>query len=231
MADVPDPLTLGALPLFRGLPSAHLSSLRGLLRLKECRAGAPLIVAGAAGEVVYVILEGTVKIYLEQKDGTAVILALLGAGDTVGEMSPSDNSGRSADVATLEDSRLLWMSKDDFRRCLREMPVMACNLVAILSSRLRAANEQIMALASLEVESRVARQLLALAARFGRVTEGGDVVVPVRLTQGDLACMVGASRERINQIIVSYKERRYISSDRRHHIVIHNRQALLKQCV
>ncbi|HWP42564.1 MAG TPA: Crp/Fnr family transcriptional regulator [Blastocatellia bacterium] len=230
MAGVPDPSTLSTLPLFRGLSPGHLSSLKGLLHLKECRAGAPLIVAGSAGEVIYIILEGAVKISLEQKKGTSVTLALLGAGDTVGEMSTADNSGRSADVVTLEDSKLLWMSKDDFQRCLREMPEMACNLIAILSSRLRAANEHIRALASLEMESRVARQLLALAERFGRETEGGDILIPVRITQGDLACLVGASRERINQIIVSYKERRYISSDRHHYIVIHNRHALLNRC-
>jgi CRP/FNR family cyclic AMP-dependent transcriptional regulator len=230
IADIPDPVTLGTLPLFRGLPSEQLSALSEQLHLKEYRAGTSVMVAGATGEVVYIILEGTVKIHLQQKDGTAVTLALLGAGDTVGEMSPADNSGRCADVVTLEDTRLLCMSKDDFRRCLREMPEMACNLVAILSSRLRAANEQIRALASLEIESRVARQLLALAERYGLATEGGDILIPIRLTQGDLACLVGASRERINQVIVSYKERRYISSDRHHHVVIHNRQALLNRC-
>ena len=56
------------------------------------------------GELVYVLLDGTVKIYVDQIDGSEVILAFLGPGDTFGEMSMVDSAGRSANVVTLEKS-------------------------------------------------------------------------------------------------------------------------------
>jgi CRP-like cAMP-binding protein len=83
-----------------------------------------------------------------------------------------------------------------------------------------------MALAALEVEGRVARQILALARAYGKAQEDGTILIPVRLTQGDLASMVGASRERVNQVIVSYKDRNYLSVDHRHYFSVRNEQAL-----
>ncbi len=160
---LPDPATLVSLPLFRGLTTEQLSALNELLHLKRCPAGTPLILSGQSGEICYIILEGTIKIHVEQRDGTTVILATLGAGDSVGEMSLVDDSNRCADVVTLEDTTLLWMSRADYYGCMRAIPEIACNVARILASRLRAANEQIMALATLEVESRVARQILALS--------------------------------------------------------------------
>jgi CRP/FNR family transcriptional regulator, cyclic AMP receptor protein len=231
MPALPDPGILSNLPLFRGLTGEQLSALNEQLHLKKCRAGTNLIFAEQAGEIVYIILKGTVKIHIEQGDGTSVILAILGEGETVGEMSLVDNASRCANVATLEDSELLWMNRADFQRRLRAVPEMACNLAGILAARLRVSNEQIKALAALEVESRVARQLLAFAERYGQATGTGEVMIPIRLTQGDLASLVGASRERINQVMVSYRERRYVSVNRQHHIIIHNQQALRNRCV
>ena len=72
-------------------------------------AGASVLTAEQPGEAVYVILEGTAKVYVTHTDGTEVILAILGPGEIVGEMSAADSLGRSASVLTLEDSTLLWM--------------------------------------------------------------------------------------------------------------------------
>ena len=63
-------------------------------------------------------------------------------------------------------------------------------MVRILSQRVRLANEQIQALASLDVYGRVARQFLAFAERYGEPLEGDAVIIPIRLTQTDLAELV-----------------------------------------
>ncbi len=95
-------------------------------------AGTHFITADQPGEVVYVILEGTVKIYVTREDGREVILAFLGRGDTVGEMSLIDSAGRSANVVTTERSRLLWMDRATFQTCLRTLTPLANNLVRLL---------------------------------------------------------------------------------------------------
>ena len=231
MPAVPDPSVLSSFDLFVGLTPEQLSALNNQLHRKVFPSGSNLMTAEQSGEVVYFILEGTVKIYVEQADGTTIILAILGPGNTLGEMSVVDNAGRSANVVTIENSTLLWMDRAAFQQSLRTIPGIAFNLARILSGRLRLANEQIQALAALEVENRVARQLLAFAQQYGQTLPGGDILIPIRLTQSDIAGLVGASRERINQVIVAYKEWKYISVDHSQHITIHNQKALAKRCV
>src|SRR5882724_6335945 len=117
MPTATDPKTLSRFLLFDGLLPAELSSVAGLLHQKVFPAGANLITAEQSGEVVYLIAEGTVKIFLQREDGTEVILAILGSGDTVGEMSLIDNTNRCASVVTLERSSLLWMDHSVFTNC------------------------------------------------------------------------------------------------------------------
>jgi CRP/FNR family cyclic AMP-dependent transcriptional regulator len=230
MAAVDDPRLLGDLELFQGLSAGELAQLNELLRSSMIPAGTHFITAEQPGEVVYVVLEGTVKIYVSREDGREVILAFLGRGDTVGEMGLIDSAGRSANVVTTERSRLLWMDRATFQGCLRTLTPLANNLVRLLSKRLRFANEQIQALCTLDVTGRVARQILALADRYGHLEAGGEVVIPLRLTQSDLGEIVGASRERVNQVIGDFKQRGTIAVEGDHRIRVRNRRDLARFC-
>lgn len=223
------PDLLNRISLFRGVSSEDLNALGALLHHQRFVGGSVIMSAEQVGEVVYLILEGTVKIHRAQADDSDVVIAILGTGDIVGEMSLIDDTRRCASVVTLELSTMLWMDRPSFRRCLRTMPVLSYNLSCILAARLRLADGHIEALATCDVEKRVARQLSAFAARYGRPTSDGGVFIPIRLTQTDIASMVGASRESVNKIMVSYKERKFISVDLDQRITIHNKQALAKQ--
>ena len=227
---VPDLGALAGLPLFRGLPEGQLAKLSMHLSSKRYRAGTEIIRVNQPGEIAYIILEGSVKIYLDQPDGTDVILASLGAGEILGEMSLADSLGRSATVATLEPSTLLLIDRATFWASLKEMPTMTYNLVDILSRRLRLANLHTQSLARLDVHGRVAAQLLAFAHEYGETAPNGDVLVPLRLTQSDLASMVGASRVRVNQALSFYKRRNYLSLNHNRHIIVHDPAALRRRC-
>ena len=230
MSAVVDPAALGRLELFAGLSPSQLSHLNSLLRSASFPAGSNFITAEQPGEVIYVLLEGTVKIYISHSDGRDVILAFLGPGDTVGEMSLVDSSGRSANVVATERSRLLWMDRATFQACLQEIAPLANNLIRLLAKRLRFANEQIQALCTLDVPGRLARQILALADRYGTPGTGGEVEVPLRLTQSDLGEIVGASRERVNQVVVELKQKGTITVDANHRIRVKDREGLARYC-
>jgi CRP/FNR family transcriptional regulator, cyclic AMP receptor protein len=223
-------VSLSEIALFADLSAEQLQRLSELLRCKSFPAGKTIINAEQPGEAVYFILNGTVKIHLEQADGTDVLISILGAGDIVGEMSLLDNRIRSASVSTLESSDVLWMDRTAFQEALRTIPQITINLSCILAKRLRHANGLIHALATREVESRIAYQILIFAELYGKAAANGDIFIPIRLTQGDIASMIGASREHTNKVIVSYKERKYISVDSSYHIIIHNQQALSSRC-
>jgi CRP/FNR family cyclic AMP-dependent transcriptional regulator len=130
---------------------------------------------------------------------------------------------------TLENSLLLWMDKVTFHYILDNFTPVARNLVKILSARVRLSDQMIQALATLDVNGRVARQLLAFAEKYGHEK---DEVTQIRivLTQSDIADLVGASRKRVNQAMVLFKERGLIDTDAEGRISIRDRAGLARYC-
>jgi CRP/FNR family cyclic AMP-dependent transcriptional regulator len=221
---------LASIPLFQGLGTEELGWIAQRAHRRVFAAGTSIVTAEQPGEAVYIILSGTVKIHIEQADGRDVVLAIIGAGDTLGEMSLIDSVGRSASAITLEDSFLVWMDKGSFQQMLDNYPPVAHNLVRILSGRVRLADELILALATLDVYGRVARQLLAFAEKYGQGDEAGTVLIPIHMTQGDIADLVGASRKRVNQVMVFFREQDFISLTPDGRIAVLNRAALANYC-
>ncbi len=222
----PEPDSLSGASLFLGLSREELTRLAPSVHKRAFAAGASVVVAGQPGEAVYVVLEGSVKASVVRPDGTEVILAVLGPGEVVGEMSPADSLGRSADVATMEETTLLWMDRAAFRAGIEEVPKFARNLAEVLSRRLRLTNAHLISLASLDVPGRVASQLLALAREYGEKTPDGATRIPIRLTQTDLAALVGASRVRVNQALGYYKKCDLVSVGKDGRITVHDQAAL-----
>jgi CRP/FNR family cyclic AMP-dependent transcriptional regulator len=214
--------------LFQGLTPTQLEWVAQRAHRRVFSAGTNVLTMEQPGEAVYIILHGTVKIHVEQSDGRDVILSILGAGDLLGEMSLIDSMGRSASALTLENSLMLWMDKDTFNHLLDEFPPVARNLVRILSARVRLSDQLIQALATLDVYGRVARQLLAFAERLP--TADGETRIPIALTQGDIADLVGASRKRVNQVMVAFKSQGLIGSDAEGHIILYDSQGLARYC-
>jgi CRP/FNR family cyclic AMP-dependent transcriptional regulator len=191
-------------------------------------AGRNVLTIEQPGEAVYIILYGTVKIHIEQGERD-VIVSILGAGDLLGEMSLIDSVGRSASAVTLESCLMLWMDKVTFNYILDNFTPVARNLVRILSARVRLLDQLIQALATLDVNGRVARQLLAFAEKFGHEKDGA-VQIRIVLTQGDIADLVGASRKRVNQTMVLFKERGLIDTSAEGKIAIKDCEGLAKFC-
>jgi CRP/FNR family transcriptional regulator, cyclic AMP receptor protein len=223
-----DPHTLAKVPLFEGLPRSELSRLCDYLYQRSFPAGANVLIAEQPGEAVYVILAGSVKVHALRPDGTEVVLAVLGAGEVVGEMSVADSLGRSASVVTLEETTLLWMDRRTFRSSVASSPDLARNLSEILSKRVRLANARLISLSSLDVPGRVASQLLSLVREYGENTPEG-ARIPMRLTQTDLAALVGASRVSVNQALGQFRKRGAISIAKDGRVSVHDEEALARR--
>jgi CRP/FNR family transcriptional regulator, cyclic AMP receptor protein len=225
MPALPDPKALGELDLFRGLSPTELARVNDRLGQTKFAAGATVLTATQPGEAAYVVLSGTLKVSTLQSNGRELTLAVLGPGEVVGELAVADRAGRSADVVALEPSMLLWIDRGSFDQLRRDIPAISDNLIRLLARRLRLANAQLQAMATLDVHGRVARQLLALADALGEETAAG-VRIPVRLTQSELASLIGATRVRVNEVLVSFKRRRLLAIDAQHRITIRDRAEL-----
>ena len=221
---------LTTIPLFQGLSSNDLDWIARRSHRRVFPAGTSVLVADQPGEAVYIILHGTVKIFIDQADKKLVVLSIIGAGDTLGEISLLDSAGHSASAVTLEDSLMLWMDKASFHQMLDEFPRVCRNLVNIMGTRLRMNNELIQALATMDAYGRVARQLLAFVDRYDPGGDYKSVLIPITLTQSDIADLVGASRKRVNQVMIFFRDQGLISVNAAGKTTILDRAGLSKFC-
>jgi CRP/FNR family cyclic AMP-dependent transcriptional regulator len=150
-----------------------------------------------------------VKVVLIGEDGREVILGMLGSGDHFGELSLIDSRPRSAHVIAVQESTLLVLRREDFRRRVEASAAVAWSLLGELSRRLRRADEQIGGLVLLDVNGRIARLLLDNASADGNGT------IEKKLTHQTIAQMIGASRETVSRAMRDFQERGLIDVQHR----------------
>lgn len=197
---------LRTIPFFQGLSDDDLVLIDGLTMEKHVQKGQVIFSEGEEGDTMFTIVAGRVKVFIGDEDGREIILKILGPGDFFGEMALIDRQPRSASVATLENSVFRILSNKEFEICLERAPRIATVVMQALAKRLRDADRKISTLALMDVYGRVASTLLELA-----ISTNGKLVVGEKLSQQDIANMVGASREMVNRILKDLSDRGYIS--------------------
>jgi CRP/FNR family transcriptional regulator, cyclic AMP receptor protein len=205
--------TFERVPLFAGLDQESLRELTGAARRRLFRAGEIIFHRDDTGQVLYVIRTGKVKIFVTSSEGQDMVLAILGPGDYFGELALLDGLPRSASAAAIEAADTLALQRPDFIRAVERHPRIAIQVMNVLSRRLRQTDALIEDLLFLDVHGRVAKKLLELAELHGVRTPEG-IRIELRLTQGELAAMVGASRESVNKVMGYFTDKRFISTDK-----------------
>jgi CRP/FNR family transcriptional regulator, cyclic AMP receptor protein len=164
-----------------------------------------LFLAGDEGDGCYRVDDGLLKASVAAPNGNERILAILGPGAVVGELSMIDNARRSASVTALRDSTLCFVSRADFEGFGQSRPEVYRHVMTVLARRLRDTNDALAATSFLSVKGRVARALLCLADAFGRDVGGGRILIRQKVTQSDLAAMAGIARENVSRVLNNWK--------------------------
>lgn len=211
---------LATVPLFKSLDASELERFAELVREKTYPKGSVILFENDPGDALFVVRSGRVKVVLLAEDGREVILSLLGAGEYFGELSLIDDQPRSAHVIAMEESTLLVLRREDFRRRVDASPGVAWVLLQVLSRRLRRADEKIGSLVLLDVPGRIARMLLDAAA------EGGSDLIEKPLTHQTIAHVIGASRETVSRAMREFQDSGWLTVERRR-IRLLNKAALL----
>jgi CRP-like cAMP-binding protein len=160
-----------------------------------------LFLAGDPGDGCYRLEQGLLKVSMIAASGAERILAIVGPGGIVGELSTIDGLTRSASVAALRDSELTFVSRSAFTAFAEENPEVYRYLVALLAARLRGADSVLAAGSFLPLKGRVARALLDLAEAFGQDVGQGRILIRQKLSQSDVAAMAGIARENVSRIL------------------------------
>jgi CRP/FNR family cyclic AMP-dependent transcriptional regulator len=213
---------LGTVPLFKSLDAAELAHFGQLVREKSYPKGSVILFEDDPGDALFVVRAGRVKVVLVAEDGREVILGILSVGEHFGELALIDDQPRSAHVIAMEDSALLVLRREDFRKRVEANPSVAWSLLSELSRRLRRADGQIGSLVLLDVPGRIARMLVDTA------DEGGGPLIEKALTHQTIAHVIGASRETVSRAMREFQDSGWISTEGRR-IRITNRAALVKR--
>ena len=192
--------------IFRDLPAEVLEDLAGRVRPRTVEAGSVIVSAEEAGDSLFVIARGKVKVVLYGETGREIILSILRAGDFFGEMSLLDRQPRSANVVAVEDADLLSLDREAFEKHLSAHPSTALAILAEMSRRLRHADEVIGNLALLDVYGRVARTIRELAQTQGEPVDGG-LLIRERPTQQEIAGLIGTARETVSRALNEFTRR------------------------
>ncbi|MCK5506698.1 MAG: Crp/Fnr family transcriptional regulator [Thermodesulfovibrionia bacterium] len=189
-------MSLNNISLFAELSESDMEAITKLAVTRNYPKNTMIISEGDQSDSLYIILSGKVKIFLSDEEGKEVTLNVQGENEYFGELALLDNSPRSASVVTVEQARLIVISKTAFEECMENNPGIALKICKGLARRLRELSENVRSLALMDVYGRVARILIEMSEDID-----GKKVISQRLTQRDIASMVGASREMVSRIL------------------------------
>jgi CRP/FNR family cyclic AMP-dependent transcriptional regulator len=197
--------------LLSGLPGRLVTDL--FAGAKPVRLGTDevLFLAGDPGDGCYRVEDGLLKVTMVSRSGTERILAFLGAGAIVGELSMIDGRPRSASVVAVREAALSFLSHAAFEAFAQTHLEVYKSLVTILATRLRETDVVIAAGSFLPLKGRVASTLLELAENFGQDVGSGRIVIRQKIGQSDIAAMAGIARENASRILNDWKRRKLVS--------------------
>ena len=180
-----------------GARRAFLSASRPL----ELGSREVLFHAGDSGDGCYLLRSGVVKAAVIARDGQERLLAVLGPGALIGELSLIDDEPRSATISALKACELMHLTKAAFFRLADANPQVYRQALKLLAQRLRGANDTVVAQGTISVSGRVARTFASLADGLGDEQPDGRILLTYKITQNDIAGMAGVARENASRAI------------------------------
>jgi CRP-like cAMP-binding protein len=199
-------------PLFSVLSPADLRALSTRFHPVRYGRGEAVFREGEPAERLFLIDSGRVKLSTASTTGQELLIGVLGRGQIFGELEIIDRGTRAMNARAMEDAVLYALPSDMFWTMLENRPALARRLLELLARRLRRADETSQDLVFFDAPTRLARRLLQLAEEHGQHVESGEesVKIGVRVTQEELAQMIGVTRESANRLVASFSERGWI---------------------
>ena len=208
---------LKTIPYFSGLSTVELEAIKQSVFEKSADRGELILLEEEPAEAVYFIVKGALKAFKTSAEGKEQVLCLLRPGDSFNDVPVFDGGPNPASVSAMGPVSLYGISKTDMEILLREYPGIAINIIKALAERVRHFVSLVEDLSFRHVIGRIAKLLLQYA---------GDGASPgQRLTQQDMAAMVGTAREVVGRSLKTLEDEGAIRMDR-HRIVITDKETL-----
>lgn len=191
-------------PWFSKLSPALRADILGRALVRRLADGVLLTARGTAADEWCGVAKGAVRISSVSLSGKQITLTYAEPGVWFGDIALFDGLPRTHDANAHGDTTLLVVRKADFRELLARHVELYDALLRLQCRRLRLMFDAVEDLNTRPLAARLAKQLLLLARSYG-VAEGGEIRIGLQLAQEDLAQLLGASRQRVNQELKGFE--------------------------
>lgn len=196
------------------LDDSQRQRLEQTTRMEEVKRGQRIYQPGDASEHLFLVKTGVIRVASVGPSNREVLLGFRHPGDLFGELALLDDSPRDHVAKAHEDSLICRLSRDVILRLARESPEVAFRILTIMGRRIRQFRGRIEQLSYKSAAARVARALVDLADENG-VQDSRGTVIAFKLSQLDLANLVGLTRETVNMVLHDMQRTGLVESDRR----------------
>jgi CRP/FNR family transcriptional regulator len=206
-----------SIPYFAGLSPEELDSVKKLVFEKKVERGDIIVFEGDSPEALYFVASGAVKIFRTSTDGKEQVLNIVRPGDSFNDVPAFDGGPNLASAQAMGPVTLYGMRKHALDIFLQDYPRVAVSIANVLAAEVRHLVSLVEDLSFRPVVGRVAKVLLEHAVDG---TSPGQ-----RLTQQDMAAIVGTAREVVSRSLKALQSDGVIKIDR-HRIVVTDKEAL-----
>lgn len=225
----PSLLVLRRLHLLATCSDATLQHISTLCHWQTVAGKTPVFTRASAGNEVYFLLSGQVRITTYSHNGREVSFRDYGPGEQFGDLSAIDGQQRSADVIALQDSQLISIGSSDFLALLAHEPALALAMMQHLTGLVRQLTERVLELSTLSVPTRLHAELLRLA---HDVQPDGSARIDPMPPHTALASKISTNREQVARELSALIQQGLLRKEgcRVMHITsVHALQALVEQ--
>ena len=204
---------LASIPYFAELTPGELDQVAKLVRQRSYVTGEAIFIEGGTCDGLYLVKSGRVRIYKTSAEGREQVLFIARAGDSFNDVPIFDGGPNPATAETMEPSVVCIIPKNDLLALMRDYPDVAFGVLRVFASRLRHLTMLVEDLSFRHVTSRIAKILL-------QMVESDSPPLPGRLTQQQIAAMVGTAREMVNRSLRTLEQEGTIRIDGRQIVVL-----------
>ena len=194
--------------------AADVALLREKGRARKFRSGATLFHEGDHSDWIGLVVSGRAKVSCFGADGRERLVAVVGPGEVLGELSAIDGSPRSATAAAIEPLEVAVLTATEFLDLLEQHPRVTVAILRAVIGRLRDSDRRRVELGALDTLGRVGGLLIELAERYGEHV-GNEIRIRLPLSQDELAGWAGASREAFVKALRQLRTLGWIETGRR----------------
>jgi CRP-like cAMP-binding protein len=216
---------LSEVALFAGLSEADMQAIGHATTMTHCVRGQQILSPDDPPDRIHIVKKGRVRVYRMTPDGKQLTLDIFEKGTILGDMELlGQDRIPEAYAEAIDEGVICTITPDELRKLVERYPTIGVNVIRHLSRRLQAAERELEAMAYQRVDQRLARKLLDLGQRFGVKTERGTLI-EARLTQQELAEMIGTTRETLAHTLGDFRRRGLLDTEH-HRVVIRDAERL-----